>query len=338
MNNCLMELYIGYNFIRDENIFLDKNIFIFNLVNNNKFFMKNNTLHLRQFIIYLAINNNRTTLDIIDKIITDFYKKNKLFHLLCKIQNLPPIIYLEILKMIIVQDCKLVINNLKYQNNLEDNIIPYYNFTKYWLKKWEHVYSWEFINKNRCYKNMLLISKNYDKWLELQFCDLYYYRQNPLNLKIKKSFVNILSYLLRERKNDIEIETFIMNNIDIFIRLNLEQDKIIIKYLWSYIKSYNLRYSMLYDLIKFRFGNTIYKNIYSHKNCYPQLFISSSNSLSNNLKDTCYICMDNFIEYEHIIKCRTCVESVSHIKCSEKFRKCGFCRKIFRLYGFSFFR
>lgn len=324
LNLCLIELYIGYNFIIDENTHLDKK----KIITSDKYYdipeqYKNNSLSLRQFIIFLFQKINDTiNLTLVERTITDFYKKNKLFVLLSKLQNIPTDIYLQVLQMNIIQDCRIVL--------LEKNIVLLCDIKNYYISKWNNVCHYDFINKYRCFKNMLLFTKKTNEWLNIQFTDFYEYRYKKMNTqKVLIPFVNILCLSMREKRNDTEIEQFMMNNVDLL--KYLANDNCFIKSLWNYLQNYNLKNSIFYQHMKIKFGNIMYRHRYKNKNCIPQICIIPTD------EDKCYICMEKFHKYEHFIKCSTCIESVSHIYCSEHYGKCGFCRKKFRLF-FSYFR
>ena len=314
MDYCLAELYFGYNFL---DIDLD-------IKKYTHYQIKPNTILDLIKNIFILLQRDCNKLEQIEKLISEFYLQNKLFHFLSKLQNIPITTYLDILKMMMIQRCRIMFIN--------DDIPLVHDYKEFYLDKWERVREYEFMNKERCFRNMLLFTRRYDEWIKIQFNEFYNLRnQKVFSKRIITHYQNIIHFLIINRKNSVDTEIFIMRNIDLLKYLII--NKRFKKHLWFYLYSYNINNSIFYNYITLKFGNELYKEKYGDRNCYPQIYISKEKKFI----DRCYICMDDFVEYQYIILCRTCVESVSHLYCSEKFGKCGFCRRQFRLH-FSYFR
>lgn len=316
MDICLAELHFGYNFI---DIHLDREKYIYSDTEQK------NSLYLRRYI-FVLLQDKRNSLELAENMISEFYLNDKLFHLLSKLQNKPMNIYLEILKMMIVQGCRIMLIN---------NSIPLvHDYKEFYLNKWKQVCDYEFINKERCFRNMLLLSKRYGEWIEIQFVEFYKLRAQIFSKRIINHYQNIINFLLIQNKNSVSTERFIMENMDLL--KYVINNKYFKRNLWNYLYTYDINISLFYECMKLKFGNDLYRDRYEDRNCYPQIYIPRQ--LTNTeVSNKCYICMDNFSNYEHVIRCRTCLESISHIDCSEKFGKCGFCRRKFRLH-FLYFR
>lgn len=242
--------------------------------------------------------------------------------------------------------CYAIIYNYLYnirQTIIRNTIImnkrkkKYYDYVVSFFEKHILYNSW-LNNYHRHYMNyMSYIDKN--KYYDYLNYMLIHHRNKTTN-SIICDIITILINRLKNESNNDDLENLfhlLHNNIDMIISMS----------------KMNMGCVILYRMFMFLYEKNIFNIFMTAKKKDSRWFLLSKiyyltfNNISNKLfmtrnyklqvcwnkKIECYICMEPIKELDYYIICDTCgpLSLKSHVKCCNKFGKCGICKKLFNI-------